>query len=147
MNPLIRFTVYGKPEPQGSARAFMRPGTKFPVVTSDNPKNKPWRQQVTGTAIAEAEQLGLARPMIPKGQGARLDIEFFFPPLAAKKKPLFKTTNPDIDKLVRSVCDALTGVAYSNDSQVCYCVVGKYYGEPSRVEIAISQIDPRGERA
>ena len=37
----LRFFVPGIPAPQGSMRAFMRPGARFPVVTADNPKTKP----------------------------------------------------------------------------------------------------------
>ena len=35
---VIQFTVYGRPEPQGSTRAFIPKGWKRATVTSDNPE-------------------------------------------------------------------------------------------------------------
>ena len=48
---MIQFTVYGHPEPQGSTRAFVPKGWTRPVITTASKKMKPWRQQITGTAI------------------------------------------------------------------------------------------------
>src|ERR1700693_1389314 len=59
----ISFTVYGKPEPQGSTRAFIPKGWNRAVITSDNAELKPWRQQITRTAIEE----------FPKQNGGRCD--------------------------------------------------------------------------
>lgn len=51
---MISFTVLGKPEPQGSARGFAyrgKDGKQHVAITSDNPKMKPWRQQVGWCAL------------------------------------------------------------------------------------------------
>lgn len=42
--------------------------------------------------------------------------------------PTWFTQKPDLDKLVRSVLDALTGRAYLDDSQVVHLEVQKAYG-------------------
>jgi hypothetical protein len=47
----MTFTVPGIPVPQGSVKAFMPKGARFPIVTSDNPKTRPWRQDVRQAAI------------------------------------------------------------------------------------------------
>jgi hypothetical protein len=36
------------------------------------------------------------------------------------------------------VLDALTGIAYEDDSQVCECRLAKAFGSPARVEIRVS---------
>src|SRR5678815_3649800 len=103
----LTFTVFGTPAPQGSMKAFIPKGARFPVVTADNAKTKPWRQQVAGTALAEIARQGLE---IKRDGPVFLQANFFFErPKSIGKFVTFKTTKPDVDKLVRSICDSLTG--------------------------------------
>jgi len=44
--------------------------------------------------------------------------------------PAVPITNPDLDKLVRAVLDALTGIVYRDDAQVVELEVVKRYGPP-----------------
>jgi len=44
---------------------------------------------------------------------------------------------PDIDKLCRAVLDALTGIAYADDSQVVALDASKVYGPTASTEIFI----------
>ena len=48
------------------------------------------------------------------------------------------TVAPDLDKQIRSVLDALTGVAYVDDGQVVGIVATKRYGAVAGVEIEIT---------
>jgi crossover junction endodeoxyribonuclease RusA len=131
--PKISFTVFGTPIPQGSMRAFLRPGMKHPVVTSDNKKLKPWRQEVTGCAL-RAFRAPVLRP-----SALCVEINFFLTkPERKSSKIHHPSTKPDADKLLRGVLDALTGVVYEDDSQVCRIIVEKYYGRPERAEITVS---------
>jgi Holliday junction resolvase RusA-like endonuclease len=43
---------------------------------------------------------------------------------------------PDIDKLLRAVMDALTGIAYADDSQVIEVMVSKVYGDTTFIEVS-----------
>lgn len=133
---MLSFTVFGIPQPQGSTRAFMHKGARFPVITTDNTKLKPWRQEVSGTAQAEMESRGLGLCL-----GAiRLEATFFFDrPKSLKKAITRKVTKPDVDKLLRSLGDSLTGIVFKDDSQICECVVAKAFGTPSRVEIKVEE--------
>jgi crossover junction endodeoxyribonuclease RusA len=104
--------VVGKPEPQGSARAFVVNGRAN--VTHDNRQVKPWRQVI---AAAVRAQVGSVVPF-PDGP-VRLEIEFFMP--RRQREPRVDeghTRRPDLDKCVRAVLDALTGVLYRDDAQV-----------------------------
>jgi Holliday junction resolvase RusA-like endonuclease len=47
------------------------------------------------------------------------------------------TVPPDLDKQIRSILDALTGVAYGDDSQVTRILASKEYGSPG-VEIEVT---------
>lgn len=44
--------------------------------------------------------------------------------------PLVHSSRPDLDKLLRAVGDALTGIVWRDDSQVASIVASKVYGPP-----------------
>lgn len=52
--------------------------------------------------------------------------------------PKVPTGTPDIDKLVRAVLDALTGVAFTDDSQVAFLLASKSYADDRGPGAAIS---------
>ena len=60
--------------------------------------------------------------------------------LLIQEKKLLPTKTPDIDNVIKVVCDALNGVAYSDDRQIveCYCV--KQYGEAEGLRIDIMEV-------
>lgn len=130
---MIQFTVYGTPQPQGSARAFYKAGMRRPIVTSDNAKLKPWRQEVSGTAAALNCELLHGAIVV--------SVDFFFKrPRTAKKDRTRPTVRPDIDKLSRGILDGLSGILFKDDSQVVSLRATKYYGEPERAQIVIEEI-------
>lgn len=134
---MIRFTVFGHPEPQGSTRAFIPRGWNRAVITSDNKKLKPWRQQLSASALEASRG-----EIIPKPTAVRVAVCFYLekPPSIPKKRPL-PTVKPDGDKLLRALLDALTGTVFEDDAQVTDLVVGKRYGVPERAEIQIEEIE------
>ena len=50
------------------------------------------------------------------------------------------TKRPDCDNLAKSILDALNGIAYDDDSQICSLSVFKFYGDEPRVEISLGEI-------
>jgi Holliday junction resolvase RusA-like endonuclease len=98
----IAITVHGKPEPQGSSRAFIPKGWKRAIITSDNARLKPWRQQVSG--MANEAMLGQTIAVGPVSVCATF---YFAKPKSVKKSVEYKISRPDLDKLVRGVLDAL----------------------------------------
>lgn len=138
MSDLV-FTVFGVAQPQGSAKAFMPKGARFPIVTSDNPQLKGWRQLVAQAASQALEGAG----QFEDGP-VRLVAEFHLPrPKALGKKARAHMTRPDVDKLARAIGDALTGVVWRDDSQVVQLKVSKCYagvGESPRAVIAVTPL-------
>ncbi|AZA91172.1 Holliday junction resolvase [Chryseobacterium nakagawai] len=77
---------------------------------------------------------------------------YVFPPLSSfSKKKLkeieegkifYKTTKPDLtDNLNKPLFDALQGIVYLNDSQVCkFSEVDKIYGTVPRIEIEFEEL-------
>jgi len=71
---------------------------------------------------------GMAPPMVD-GRVVDLAVTFYLPrPKHLKGDPDHLTT-PDLDKLVRSVCDALKGICWSDDKLVGQIVAAKRYAE------------------
>lgn len=129
----INFTVYGTPRPQGSTRAFWKPGMQRAVITTDNKKLKPWRQQISDTAVS------LNAQMFPRETPVEVTMNFYFMRPKSAKKRLGMTVKPDGDKLVRAIFDAITGVLIEDDSQVVEFHARKHYGGPERAEIQVQE--------
>lgn len=137
----ISFTVIGTPQPKGSTRAFMRPGGRFPIVTSDNPKVKSWQKVVALGAIA-ARGAG-----VPVYLGAvQIDVMFYLqrPQRLARKATPVHIIRPDVDKLTRAIFDALIGICFEDDGQVVTVSASKAYAEAGaqpRATITVRPID------
>jgi Holliday junction resolvase RusA-like endonuclease len=107
--PLVhaQFDVVGTPIPQGSMRAFRRPGGGYPIMTADNPRTRPWKDAVTWAA-SELHVITLAGPAL-----VRIDFRLARPKGHTGKRgllpsaPAHPETKPDIDKLARAVLDSL----------------------------------------
>lgn len=131
----IEFSVHGTPQPQGSARAFMPKGWSRPVITSDNAKLKPWRQEVAGMARQ-------AMQGEPLESAVYVECEFSFPrPKSLSKKVRYKTTKPDADKLLRAALDSMTGIVFRDDAQVVSCRVTKGFAEEPGARFAVGTLD------
>lgn len=130
---MIKFTVYGKPAPQGSTRAFIPKGWKRAIITTDNAKLKPWRQQITDTALT------LQVDAIEDDKPVEVAIDFYFLRPKSARNRVGMTVKPDIDKLVRSILDGLTGVLFRDDSQVVSITARKHYGTIEKADICVAQ--------
>lgn len=49
------------------------------------------------------------------------------------------TKKPDIDNVIKIICDSLNGVAYKDDAQIVGIYAIKLYSETPRVEVKISE--------
>lgn len=114
---MIEIFIPGNPKPQGSARAFVVPGKggkPRAAITSANAKTNPWRADVHS---AVRDVIG-DRILYPTG-AVWLYLTFVMPrPKSEPKATRQHTRKPDLDKLVRAAMDALTGIVYTDDSQV-----------------------------
>jgi Holliday junction resolvase RusA-like endonuclease len=127
---MLTFTVFGVAQSKGSMRAFTPRGMKFPIVTDSNRKAKAWAQ-----LVAEGASRALGQQLAPKmlTTPIRVTIAFYLPrPKRFAKRgarPIAHLTAPDIDKLLRSVLDALTEVLYLDDAQVVEVLAMKRYAD------------------
>lgn len=134
----FQFMVIGDPIPQGSAQAFYIKTLGRSVITHANKKTKPWRQQVAQTALCEMQVYGFDALM--NGEPVEVDTEFYFEkPKSKPKSCIHKVTKPDGDKCVRAIWDALTGIAFKDDSQIVKWSGSKQYGSPARVIVRVAK--------
>ena len=135
------FFVSGTPAPKGSARAIQRGGFAVLVPsTSDANKRaiKSWTQAVGWKAKASCSLL--TGPIA-------IEVRFHLARGATVKRGR-PSVKPDIDKLLRSTFDALTGIAWADDAQVVEVTASKWYvaegGEPGawiRIQPAIASAE------
>ena len=121
----VIFTVEGVAVPKGSTKSFVINGKA--ATTNANPKTKGWEMRVA--TEAQAKRGDFYVPKTSKGNDAVEVVAAFFlsPPKTGKRS--HPTVKPDIDKLARTVLDALTGVMFEDDSQVTQLVARKQYLE------------------
>lgn len=131
----ITIQVYGLPAPQGSKRLVGRGRATRMVEAS---RHLPaWRKAVTAAARAALEQhpdwnrdhqyvtmhvtFSLPRPRLHYRTGR-------FANLLREDAPVHHARTPDLDKLVRGICDALTAAGvYADDSRVAQVLARKCY--------------------
>ena len=141
---MITFRVDGIPAPKGSTKAFVVRGRA--VTTEDNARTRPWAALVRDAARQTcATYRGLTVITFPRGTALHLGATFLLPrPVSLPKKVRAHTKKPDLDKLVRAVKDALTGVLWSDDSQVVTMTVAKRYAgadERPGAKVAVGAAD------
>lgn len=137
----ITFTVIGVSRPKGSTKAFVPKGWTRAIITGDNPKTKDWQN-----LVAEAASRSLPDAGTLFHGPVRLDVEFYLPrPKSLPRRVVDHLKKPDLDKLLRSTKDALTGVVWRDDAQVVDVHARKHYaaiGESPRAIVTIEPLDP-----
>lgn len=141
----MKFFVPGTPVPKGSAKAFVHRRTGRAIVRQDNAeRQKPWASAISYTA----QQRGCR----PAHGPVRIELWFRMPRpknhygtgrnagVLKRGAKIYHTSTPDLDKLVRLVKDALTGVAWSDDSQVAEVAASKTYDECPGVVVEILEL-------
>jgi len=134
---MIAFHVHGLPIAQGSKRVV--PTKQGPrVIEGNEAKLRPWRQEVANVAI---EMMNGERPF--SGPVA-VRVNFYLPrprghfgtgrneERLRDSAPVAPATKPDLDKLARALLDALTGVAFHDDSQVVSLTTSKLYADEEK---------------
>lgn len=110
---MIEFWVPGRPQAQGS-----KVKGRWGNLRETNSEVGPWRERVALAAldaVKAADLNGLIQGPVVVG----LEFVLYRPAsLSQKKVTPPGTKKPDIDKLERSINDALTGVVWHDDSQV-----------------------------
>lgn len=51
------------------------------------------------------------------------------------------TLKPDIDNVIKIICDSLNGIAYKDDAQIVEIHAYKFYSDDPRVEVVIREVE------
>ena len=126
---MTEFWVDGIPRPQGSKKAFNRGGR---IILVEASKGLPlWRQTIIdATSTINTQHDG---PI-------RVTLQFFLeqPKSVTRKLP---SVVPDLDKLIRSVFDALAiSKIIKDDALVCEVIASKAYSTAPGVLIRITDL-------
>jgi len=144
----IEFFAPGIPRPGGSKKGFVNPKTgRVMIVKAGGQNEENWRQAVAYAAMRAMD----GRP--PLDGPVSLTVTFVLPRpkyhyhaskrLAGELRqdaPGYHVKAPDRTKLMRSTEDAMTGIVYRDDSQVCTGNVEKRYGSQPGAVIAIESL-------
>lgn len=142
---VLEFTVVGVAIPKGSGRAVISRTTHRAMFKPDNPKTKGWQQTIAATAATALQRPEHANRRFTEGPIA-LAVVFYLPRpqrLLTKRRapiPVAHTTKPDLDKLIRSCKDALTGVVWTDDAQVTDVIARKRYCAATEIPRAVIRV-------
>ena len=128
----LSFIVLGEPSPEGSTKAFYIKKLNRTVTTHQNQKGlNAWRNRVATEAQHTLDSSPWTCDPI---SSYTVDIEFVLsrPASIPQHRRIHPTTKPDIDKLVRAINDALTGILFHDDSQVVGITCIKDYDDERR---------------
>ena len=138
---MVVFTVPGKPQGKARARTTKTGHTYTPektvmyenLVKTCFMESQPRQKWFDGEPLAVSIY---ARFSIPKSKTKKEKQAM----LQGYKLP---TVKPDADNIAKVICDALNGVAYGDDTQVCRLTVIKEYireDTPAHVTVSIEAL-------
>jgi Holliday junction resolvase RusA-like endonuclease len=141
----IQFIVPVNPVAQGRPRFASkdRGGKPLPFVKTYDPKNsRDWKKTVMGYAIASGcnELLSGALKMIlvfrlqrPKSHYGKKGLR--------PSAPKYHTVKSDLSNYIKGVEDALEGICYKGDQQICKIEAKKEYADDGFVPCVIVRIE------
>ena len=136
----VSFICYSRAAPQGSKRHI-----GGGVMIEASKRVKPFRSDLQGVAIDATPvdwDLGLEYHLQVDFHFLRPKSHFTSKGFLTKAAPLLPTGRQigDTDKLIRSVCDALTGIIWYDDSQVVDITAKKRFASRDQTIILIKPV-------
>jgi Holliday junction resolvase RusA-like endonuclease len=137
------FTIAGRPQ------RWQRPQQGRHIVTGapmrfTDPQAEAAKKEIARLARAAWKGWPATGPVILRVIGI-FEVPSSWPPQTkalAEQAQILHIADPDLDQLVKLAQDALVGIAYVDDNQVCgYPNAAKRYGSPERTEVTIQELD------
>lgn len=119
-------------------KAFPRKGSRGVIVTHNSSKLKPWREQISWAAKEAMKSFKVS--LIERPRAVHVEASFYF--VRPKSvKGYFKTTKPDLDKLLRGLFDAMSGIVYRGDEQVALVKVSKAFALQDWMSVRVTPLE------
>ena len=120
----INITIPGEPKPQSRprSRAVQKAGKWIAMTYQPKGPDMDYRTRIA--QMAASEMVGRQLFDGPLAMWVLLAVT------KPKSKPKYKRcpdVKPDIDNYIKAICDALEGIVFRNDSQICQLIVKKLY--------------------
>lgn len=138
----IEFFVPGEPQGKARARTYLPKGSKkYRSVTPD--KTRMYEVRIRKAFLKAWSKNDLA---FPKDRPVRICVTAYYSPAASTSKRklaqmqaglLLPTKKPDLDNVIKAVCDALNKFAYHDDSQIVAIECSKAFGNPSGLSVIL----------
>ena len=136
---MITFEVPGAPQGKGRARVTVRSGFAHQYTPDETARYenliKLYYQKCSNEYIASAAVV------------MQIDAFFAVPASWSQKKRqkalsgrICPVVKPDSDNIAKVVADALNGVAYADDKQICKMSISKSYGAQPKLIVHMAQI-------
>jgi len=132
------FTVPGIPKAKGRPRFFRRGthvGTYTDKASAAFEDSVAFHAQAAGITLMEGPvRISITAIWPMKGQ----------PRKTSPRPSIWKPTRPDLDNVIKSICDGLNGIAFQDDSQVCVVIARKVHaaqGEGARTIVKLEEIE------
>jgi len=137
---MIKFTVPGSPVGKMRPRTISRGGRTWSFTPA---KTVNYEKSIAVAAIPVKPKVLLTGPVSMVVRIYR-DIPKSFSKAkraAAIAEELLPINKPDSSNVVKSVEDALNGIIYVDDSQICDHIIRKRYAEQPRVEVIVEVLN------
>lgn len=121
-------------------------------MIEDNPMTEPWRATVAARATAAMNGRELRTGPL------RLRATFVFARPASHfgtgrnegrlkaSAPLYVRKRPDVDKLLRAIGDALTGIVFRDDAQIVDVRAEKHFGQQPCAHVVVEELAVEDDR-
>ena len=126
--PMISFIIPGKPQPKQRPRVTIK-GTYTPQATVDYERLMGWkfREVYKGQPLTTPIKMTIR--------------QFYKLPKKTKYKPGdWHTQRPDKSNVTKAIEDGLNGIAFADDSQVCFTVDTKQWATEGYVIVEIEEV-------
>ncbi|MDR1246125.1 MAG: RusA family crossover junction endodeoxyribonuclease [Clostridiales Family XIII bacterium] len=136
----VTFNVLGAPQGKQRPRFFRKGnhvGTYTPdkTVIYENLVKMSYRQEQIPNMLSGAIKAEIVAVFpIPKSASQKTKQR-----MASGIEP--HTKKADCDNIAKAILDALNGIAYRDDAQICMLSVKKIYGDRARVEVTLTEIE------
>ena len=138
---IIDFNIPGEPKSKGRPR-FTKTGYKY------TPEETASYENLVKLCYQKAAEKYTNKKMIPADVPIRVYISAYFmipKSFSAKKRrmalnrEIFPTKKPDGDNIIKTICDAMNGIAYADDKQIVQVTCTKRYAEEPYVHVLIEE--------
>lgn len=149
MKIFMHLTILGVPQPKQSARfRSIKAGDKTFIQSYQTKEVKDEERNIKYDIKSQ-----LPEGFVPYGKGVALGVRvsFIFPPtseftkgklkLLEEGNTFFKPKKPDLtDNLMKGLFDAMSGVVFIDDAQICKVESEKKFGMTPRTEIEVYEL-------